>query len=86
MPAGRKDGKARAFSVELGSRSGLRSVTLANGPDDSVLVEGTIGDLVRAGFAEGVVLEIVGEGGVLRVDLAEDEIRKPPEGDREAGP
>jgi hypothetical protein len=68
--------KERGFSVELKSKRNLKNVTLTNGSSDSVLVEGTIGELVRATFAEGVILEVVGKNGVLRVDLGEDEIKK----------
>lgn len=68
--------KERVFSVELKSKSHLKNVTLTNGSSDSVLVEGTIGELVQATFAEGVILEVVGKKGVLRIDLGEDEIKK----------
>ena len=69
-------GKERVFSVELMSKRNLKNVTLTNGSTDSVLVEGTIGELVQATFAEGVILEIVGKNGILRIDLGEDEIQK----------
>ena len=69
-------GKERVFSVELKSKRNLKNVTLANGSSDSVLVEGTIGELVQATFTEGIILEVVGRNGVLRVDLGEDEIQK----------
>jgi hypothetical protein len=72
-------GKERVFSVELKSKRNLKSVTLTNGSSDSVLVEGTIGELVHATFAEGIILEVVGKNGVLRIDLGEDEIKKTPE-------
>ncbi|HVP93114.1 MAG TPA: hypothetical protein VMS94_05180 [Acidobacteriota bacterium] len=68
--------KERGFSVELKSKRNLKTVTLTNGSSDGVLVEGTIGELVQATLAEGIILEIVGKKGVLRVDLREDEIRK----------
>ncbi len=71
--------KERVFSVELKSKRNLKNVTLTNGSADSVLVEGTIGELVQATFAEGVILEVVGKNGTLRVDLGEDEIKKTPE-------
>jgi len=70
------DGKERVFSVELKSKRNLKNVTLTNGSSDSVLVEGTIGELVQAAFAEGIILEVVGKNGVLRIDLREDEIKK----------
>ncbi len=69
----------RGFSIELNSKRNLKNVTLANGSSDSVLVEGTIGELVQATFAEGIILEVIGEKGVLRIDLGEDEIQKPRE-------
>jgi hypothetical protein len=68
--------KERVFSVELKSKRNLKNVTLTNGSSDSVLVEGTIGELVQATFAEGIILEVVGTNGVLRIDLGEDEIKK----------
>jgi len=71
--------KERVFSVELKSKRNLKNITLTNGSSDSVLVEGTIGELVRASFAEGIILEVVGKNGTLRVDLGEDEIKKTPQ-------
>ena len=70
------ENKEHVFSVELKSKSNLKNVTLTNGSSDSVLVEGTIGELVQATFAEGVILEVVGKKGILRIDLGEDEIKK----------
>lgn len=69
-----KNSKERVFSVELKSKANLKNITLTNGSDDSVLIEGTIGELKQAKFAEGVILEVVGKNGVLRLDLGEDEI------------
>ena len=69
--------KERVFSVELNSKRNLKNVTLTNAGSDTVLVEGTIGELVQATFKEGVILEVKGKNGVLRVDLGANEIRKP---------
>jgi len=74
--------KERVFSVELKSKRNLKNVTLTNGSSDSVLVEGTIGELVQATFAEGIILEVIGKNGILRIDLREDEIKKTTEQDR----
>ncbi len=68
--------KERVFSVELKSKNHLKNLTLTNSSSDNVLVEGTIGELVQATFAEGVILEVVGKKGVLRIDLGKDEIKK----------
>jgi hypothetical protein len=68
--------KERFFSIELKSRVNLKNVTLTNGGHENVLVEGTIGQLLRAEFAEDVILEVVGDKGVLRINLCQDEIKK----------
>ncbi len=70
--------KMRFFSVELKSKSDLKNIALTNGSSDGVLLEGTIGELLQAKFAEGIILEVIGNNGVLRVDLGEEEIQKTP--------
>jgi hypothetical protein len=67
----------RFFSVELKSKADLKTVTLANGSQDSVLVEGTIGELVQAMFVEDELLEIVGTKGTLRINLKPKELESP---------
>ncbi len=67
--------KERFFSVELKSKVSLKNVTMTNGGHEKVLVEGTIGNLQQAGFTEGLVLEVVGDMGVLRINLTPDEIK-----------
>lgn len=67
--------KERSFSIELVSKRNLKNVTLTNGHSDNVLVEGTIGELVQATFAEGIVLEVVGKNGTIRIDLKKEEIK-----------
>jgi hypothetical protein len=67
----------RFFSVELKSKADLKNVTLANGSRDSVLIEGTVGELVQAMFVEDVILEIVGKKGTLRINLKAEELKSP---------
>ena len=69
------DGKERFFSVELNSKGNLKNVSLTNGSSDTVLVEGTIGELVHATFKEGVILEVKGKNGTFRIDLKPGEIK-----------
>lgn len=71
------EGKERFFSVELKSKADLKNVTLANGSRDSVLVEGTVGELVQAMFVDDVILEIVGKKGTLRINLKKEELKSP---------
>ncbi|HDQ06562.1 MAG TPA: hypothetical protein ENN36_07570 [Candidatus Bathyarchaeota archaeon] len=76
-----KDAKndERFFSVELRSKTSLKNITMTNGSNDGVLVEGTIGKLVQATFEEDLILEVVGEKGVLRINLEQKELKKPAE-------
>lgn len=66
----------RVFSVELKSKNYLKNVTLTNGANENVIVEGTIGTLLHVTFEEDVILEVVGTKGILRLDLSADEIKK----------
>ncbi len=66
----------RVFSIELNNREDLKNITIVNGRNDNVVIEGIIGELVKARFEEGVILQIVGSKGVLRIDLCDDEIKE----------
>ena len=68
--------KERFFSVELKSKRHLKNVTLASGSTNTALIEGTLGELIQATFKEGLILEIIGTKGVLRIDLGENEIKQ----------
>jgi hypothetical protein len=66
--------KERFFSIELESKVNLKNLSLTNGSGDGALVEGTIGKLHRASFAEGEILEIDGGKGTLRINLKPEEL------------
>ncbi len=68
--------KIRVFSIELKSKRNLKNITLTNECSDNVLLEGSIGELLTAKFAEGIILEVTGKDGVIRIDLEETEIQK----------
>ena len=68
--------KERFFSVELKSKVSLKNVTLTNSGLENVLLEGTLGQLQHASFAEDVILEVVGDKGVLRINLCQEDIKK----------
>ena len=74
----------RFFSVELKSKVNLKNVTLTNGGQENVLVEGSIGELQRAEFSEGIILEVVGDKGVLRINLSMDDIKQKEKPEKEA--
>ena len=72
----KKAEKERFFSIELKSKTNLKNLTLANGSFESVLVEGTIGELVHAEFEEDSILEIAGTKGSLRINLKAGELKQ----------
>ena len=67
--------KECSFSIELKSKEYIKSINIANGTRESVLVEGTIGQLQNAEFAECIVLEVTGTKGILRIDLSREQIQ-----------
>lgn len=79
------ENEERFFSVELKSKAHLKNVSLANGSRDNVLIEGSIGELLQATFADGVILEVVGKKGILRINLEEHEIKKTTEQNQSKG-
>src|SRR5208283_1909509 len=75
--------KERFFSIELKSKVDLKNVILTNATNENVLIEGSIGKLLRAEFSEDIILEVVGDKGVLRINLNQDEIKKKEPQERE---
>ena len=69
--------KTRLFSVELKSKVHIKNIMMTSDSPESVIIEGVLGELVKAYFAEGIILEVIGTNGILRVDLGEREITKP---------
>ncbi len=65
----------RLFSIELKSRVHLKNVTMTNDGHDDVLVEGSIGKLYNAEFVDDIVLVVTGDKGILRINLAPDEVK-----------
>ena len=58
------------FSIELRSKNHL-GLNLPKDVENLVVIEGTLGNLQTLEFVEGVMLEIRGSGGVLRMDITE---------------
>ncbi len=69
-----KNLEERSFSVELKNKQNLKNVTLNSSSTENVLLEGTIGELKTASFVSEDILEVVGYQGVLRVNVAKQEI------------
>jgi hypothetical protein len=65
----------RFFSIELSSKHQIKNMSMTEGQKESTVIEGTIGTLIEATFNEGIVLEVAGTEGTLRLDLQAKEIK-----------
>lgn len=65
----------RFFSIELSSKYQIKNMSITEGQKQGTLIEGTIGNLIEATFTEGIVLEVTGTKGTLRLDLQAKEIK-----------
>ena len=66
--------KERFFSIELSTKHQIKNMTITEDHKEMALIEGTIGNLIQATFTEGIVLEVVGTKGTLRLDLQAKEL------------
>ncbi len=65
-----------AFSIELKSKEYVKHVALSNHAEEKVLIKGFLGELEDLSFIEGVMFELRGINGILRMDLREEELRR----------
>ena len=75
MPCRTTKEREHAFSVELKSNKYIKQVSISNSAKDTVLIEGFLGELETFSSIEGVMLEIKGVNGTLRLEVNEDELR-----------
>jgi hypothetical protein len=64
------------FSIELKSKEYLKNIILTNAGTGNVLMEGFLGQLETLSFTEGIMFEIKGSKGSLRMDLSKKELKK----------
>ena len=62
--------------VELKSKNYVRSISISDEAHDRVLFEGDLGNLIQISIIERKALEMIGENGVLRVEIEEDVLQK----------
>jgi hypothetical protein len=65
-----------SFSIEMASERCVRNLSFRDSENGHVLFEGFLGELRNVSMVEGVMLQIEGKNGVLRVDIAQKEIEK----------
>ena len=76
MPSTPKKGNEHMFSIELNSKEHVRRFALPNENGGNVLIEGFLGKLQSLSFTEGLMVEIQGTNGTLRMDLSEKELER----------
>ena len=64
------------FSVEMESKKHVRSISISDEAHDRVLFEGDLGRLLEVSIIESSALEMVGEHGVLRIEIGEDVLQR----------
>jgi hypothetical protein len=72
----KKISEEHGFSVELNSKEHMKRFTILNGAESRVLVEGFLGELQQITLVEGLMLEVKGTNGTLRIDVTDDELRR----------
>jgi len=63
-----------SYSIET-TRDHLGYVEVSDRPRGLTIIEGELGEIVDLEFIEGIVLQISGHYGVIRIDITSDELR-----------
>ena len=63
-----------SFSIEMISQLHMKMISVSNEPNGEVMFEGELGGLDRIELIEGILLQITGDNGVIRIDLTEKEL------------
>jgi len=80
-----RQGKQHGFSVELDNKEHVKRFSILNDSGERVLFEGFLGELVGISLVEGLMLEVRGSNGILRMDMTEEELRRALMGKHESG-
>lgn len=65
-----------AFSIEMKSKQYVKNISISNEAHDRVLFEGNLGKLLEMSLVEGDVLELIGNNGVLRINLTKEQLQE----------
>ncbi len=66
----------QSFSAVLDSKKQVKNIILSDDIHQKVFFEADLGQIEQVKFTEGLLLEIIGAKGVLRIDLPIDAIKK----------
>ncbi len=62
------------FSIQLKSKDNLKTVALPGDEEGHILIEGFLGKLENVSLIEGIMLQVNGVNGNLRMDLSKEEL------------
>ena len=65
-----------SFSVELKTEGAVKRMSFLDKENGQVFFEGCLGKLTSINMVEGVMLEIEGNNGILRLDITQKEIEQ----------
>jgi hypothetical protein len=65
-----------SFSVEMKSERCVRRMSFLDKENGKVFFEGFLGELKNVAVVEGVMLEIEGTNGILKLDITQQEMEK----------
>ena len=65
----------QTFSATLDSKEQIKNISLTEDLYQKVFIEADLGKLKQVKFTEGLLLEIVGSKGVLRIDMPVEALR-----------
>jgi hypothetical protein len=65
-----------SFSVELKTESAVKRMSFLDQENGQVFFEGCLGKLTSINMVEGVMLEIEGDYGTLKLDITQKEIEQ----------
>jgi hypothetical protein len=72
----RKRVEEHSFSIELKSEHSVKRMSFLDEENGHVFFEGFLGELKNVSMVEGVMLEIEGINGVLKLDITEQDMEK----------
>lgn len=70
----RKKTEEHSFSIEMKTEHCVRRMSFLDKETGTVFFEGFLGELKNVAMVEGVMLEIEGENGVLKLDITQQEM------------
>lgn len=72
----RKRAEEHSFSVEMKTKGAIKRISYLDKENEQILFEGCLGKLTCIKMVEGVMLEVEGANGTLKLDITQKEIEQ----------